>query len=82
MDVQAELKSFNRRLEILVGSLELIKKYGIGEDILLCYLCHNLKISEKKAQSIMNYYEDFYKQIVNGMVIKSIEQTNKEIKGK
>lgn len=60
MDLQSQMKSFSNRLEKLQLELQLMKQYGINEDLLKAYLCHNLKISEKKAEQIINCYEDFY----------------------
>jgi len=60
MDLQTQMKLFGNRLEKLSTELQLMKQYGINEDVLKAYLCHNLKISEKKAEQIMKCYEDFY----------------------
>ena len=61
---QTQMKLFNNRLEKLQTELQLMKQYGINEDLLKAYICHNLKISEKKAEQIMKCYEDFYSNFI------------------
>ena len=63
-DLQTQMKLFNNRLEKLQTELQLMKQYGINEDLLKAYICHNLKISEKKAEQIMKCYEDFYSNFI------------------
>jgi hypothetical protein len=71
-DLQAQMKSFSNRLEKLSGALQLMKQNGLDEDLLIAYLCHNLKVSEKKAQQIINCYEDFYAGIIKKGVADSL----------
>lgn len=78
-DTQTELKHFNQRLKKLSEGLELIKIYGLNEDLLISHLCHNLKISEKKAKALIESYEQFYRLILNEKIVKSLN-TNEEAK--
>ena len=71
-DFQTELKSFNKRLEILNRNLDMIKKFGVDESLLIAYLCHNLKISEKKAREIMSCVEEFYNKLLKAGMAKTI----------
>lgn len=64
MDLQTQMKLFNNRLEKMQIELQLMKQYGINEDLLIAYLCHNLHVSEKKAQQIISCYEEFYKNFI------------------
>jgi endonuclease IV len=64
MDLQTQMKLFSKSLERLSNELELMKQYGINEDLLVAYMCHNLHISEKKAQQIIKCYNDFYENFI------------------
>lgn len=75
-DFQSELRSFNKRLETLNANLEIMKKVGVDEDILVAYLCHNLKISEKRAREILHSIEEFYNKLIKSGMAKTIEQSS------
>jgi hypothetical protein len=49
-----------------------MKQYGVNEDLLKAYLCHNLKISEKKADQIMKCYEDFYSNFIKKGILDKL----------
>ena len=72
MDAQAQLSSFNKRLEQLNAACQIIKRCGVGEEVLIAYLCHKLKVSEKKAVQIITCWESFYSQMLNTWVADSI----------
>lgn len=78
MDIQTEIKNFNLRLQKLAEALTVVKSTGINEDILAAYLCHKLKISEKKAYQIMEAYEAFYQQTLNNYMFKSLKTNDNE----
>lgn len=72
-----EIKIFNRRLKKLNDSLDIIKKYGFDEEVLIAYLCFNLKISRKKAEEIITCYNDFYEKTIKRAVIKGLKNGGK-----
>jgi hypothetical protein len=74
MDFDSQLKHFSKRIEHLSKELKVMKEFGLNEDLLLAYLCHNLKISEKKAKQIMDCYEDFYGEFLKTGIANSIEK--------
>jgi hypothetical protein len=52
-----------------------MKQFGINEDLLIAYLCHHLKIPEKRAREIIDCYEEFYgnfikKEVANNLTKK------------
>jgi len=69
---QALLKTFNKRLENLHKSLQVMKTAGIDEDILIAYLCHNLKISEKKAKQYLGCVDEFYNKFYKELLVKDL----------
>lgn len=74
---QSELRSFNKRLEILNTNLDMMKKLGVDEDLLVCYLCHKLKISQKNAKEILACIQTFYDKLFKRGLAKTITQNNK-----
>lgn len=72
-DIDSELRSFNNRLQKLNEGLELMKRFGVNEEILEAWLCYNLKIGKKQANEIMDCYEDFYDKMVKGLTIKKLK---------
>ena len=72
-NAQATLNSFNNRLQELNASLDMIKKFGFGDDLLEAYLAHNLKISGKQAREIINCVDEFHRKTVNKMIVKDLE---------
>ena len=68
-----EIEIFNERLKELNDSLDVIKKYGFDEDILISYLMVKLKISIKKAKQIIDCYNDFYEKTIKKAVMKGLK---------
>jgi hypothetical protein len=73
-DFQTELRSFSKRLETLNKNLEIMKQVGVDEDLLVAYLCHKLKISEKNAKKMLSSIEEFYEKLMKEGIAKSIER--------
>ena len=76
VDISASLNTFNKRLEELNYSLDIIKKYGLDEEILEAYLVYKLKVSGKMSREIINTIEEFQRKTINKMMIKSLENSN------
>jgi len=72
MDLETQMKHFDKQLQKLQTELQLMKQFGINEDLLVAYLCHNLHVSEKKAQQIINCYEEFYKNFITKGVVDAL----------
>ena len=73
VDAQTELRRFNKELETLNISLEIVKKFGFDSDILEAYLAHNLKISGKKAREIITCVDEFHRKTVNRLIVKDLD---------
>lgn len=57
-----------------------MKKTGVSEELLVAYLCHKLKLSEKKARQIIVCYESFYDEFLKGGLAQDmINQSNQKI---
>jgi hypothetical protein len=76
-DFQAELKSFNERLNKLNQSLEAMRKFGVNEELLICFLCQKLKIPRKKAEQILNSVEEFYNLLLKERIVKDMQRDKK-----
>jgi len=77
MTFQTELRSFSNRIEILNKNLTIMKQFGVDEDLLIAYLCHKLKISEKKSREILLCVEDFYDRLMKTGMAKTIKENGK-----
>jgi ribosomal 50S subunit-associated protein YjgA (DUF615 family) len=73
-DFQSELKSFSKRLELLNQNIEIMKRLGVDEDILVAYLCHRLKISEKKTRQMLHSIEEFYDKLIKTGMAKTLKK--------
>lgn len=71
-DYETELNRFNKRLKTLATEIQVMKKVGISEELLVPYLKHKLKISEKKARQIIVCYEDFYGEFLKTAIAKEM----------
>lgn len=74
IDTDVELKAFSNRLQKLNEGITIMKEFGLNEDILEAYLCHNLKMSKKEAVRVMDCCEDFYDKIVKAITIKKLKE--------
>lgn len=73
VNTQVTLNAFNNRLQKLNESLEVVKMFGFGDDLLEAYLAHNLKVSGKQAREIINCVDEFHRKTVNKMIVKGLE---------
>lgn len=76
-DFQASLSAFNKRLANLAIDIQIMKKTGVSEELLVAYMCHKLKISEKKARQIILCYESFYGEFLKGGIAQDMINQNK-----
>ena len=72
-DPAKRMEVFSEQLKKLNEALEAMKQFGVSEDVLKAYICHKMKISEKKAEKIMQTYEDFYKNFLRENIVSALE---------
>ena len=72
------MEKFSNRLAKLQLELQLMREYGLNEDLLIAYLCHNLTISEKKAKQIIGCYEDFYRNFIKKSMLSKMTEDEKK----
>jgi len=72
-DLQTQMKLFSNRIEKLSTELQLMKQYGLSDDLLVAYLCHNLKLPEKRAREIISCYEDFYSNFIKKGILNKLQ---------
>ena len=77
-DIETQIKNFNKNLQKLNESITIMRKFGLNEDILLAYLCHNLKKGVAEVKEIMNCYESFYEKMLKNLVLESLENEQKD----
>jgi len=71
---QTKINSFEKKLKTLIEGIEIMKKNGIDEEILICWLIQKTKLSRKNVQLMLNSQGEFY----NRMLDKSIFDALKE----
>jgi len=71
-DPAKRMEVFSERLKKLNEELEAMKQFGVSTEVLKAYLCHKLKIPEKKAEKIMQTYEDFYKNFLRENIVNAL----------
>ena len=64
METKGKVEIFGKRLKKVVEGINTMKTFGLSEEILVAWLCHKLKISEKKSKQIINATNDFYEELV------------------
>ena len=55
-----------------------IRKNGVSDDVLVSYMCHNLKISKAHANEILDCWDNFYQGIVNKMIFGGLSKEGEE----
>ena len=71
---QTKINSFEKKLKTLIEGIEIMKKNGIDEEILICWLIQKTKLSRKNVKLMLNSQGEFY----NRMLDKSIFDALKE----
>ena len=74
MSSQSKIENFTKRIEKLNESLEIVKKFGFDEDLLVSHLIVKLKISGKKAKQIINTFDDFFRKTINNAIVDELEE--------
>lgn len=69
-----KIQIFGTRLKKVAEALNTIKHFGLDEDLLIAWLCHKLKISEKDAKKIMNVHEEFYDKIIKKQMLNNLKE--------
>lgn len=69
-----KIEIFGERLKKLVEGIETMKRFGLDEEILISWLIHRLRVSEKEARSIIKCQEDFYNRLIKKSIIEKLEE--------
>ena len=72
-----KIEIFGERLKRLVEGIETMKHFGLDESILISWLVHRLKISEKKAIQIIKCQDDFYNRLIKEEIVRKLKDENK-----
>jgi len=68
------IEIFGERLKKISDGLIAMKHFGLDEGILVAWLCHRLKISEKKALQILRSEEEFFNGLVKTTILDKLEE--------
>jgi len=69
-----KIQIFGERLKKVGDGLRAMKHFGLDEGILVAWLCHKLKISEKKALQILRCEEDFFNNLIKESMLDKLEE--------
>jgi hypothetical protein len=72
--MQSKIDYFSKKLKSIEEGLEIMKKFGINERILIAWLCHEMKISEKQGRMIVEKIDEFYGLIIKKEVCDALEE--------
>lgn len=67
------LRRFEKNLEKIKTSLELMKKYGIDEEILEAWLQIKTKLSKHDVQLMLNSTKEFYNKLLSKEMLKELD---------
>lgn len=73
--MQSKIDYFAKRLEKIREGIETMKQFGIDDRILVAWLCHEIKISEKQAKLIVSKIEEFYDLIIKQEVLNGLKDS-------
>ena len=73
-----KIKMFGEQLKRVAEGFETMKTHGIDEDILIAYLCHKMRISEKQVKEFLKNTEAFYEKLIKEGILDQFEKDNKE----
>lgn len=72
-DIDITINEFNKRLKHLGESLDFMKKKGISEEVLVCYMAFNLKMGKNKCREILDCWEKFYEGVLKERIVKDLD---------
>ena len=73
-----KIKIFGERLKKVQEGIEVMKHYGLDEEILIAWLCHELKISVKKAKQITSCTQEFYDTLLKEQIVDSFKESEND----
>jgi hypothetical protein len=71
--MKTNIEIFGARLKKLSEGIETMKTFGLDEEILVSWLIHRLKVSEKMARSIIISTDDFYNRLIKKDILDKLK---------
>ncbi|MGC9309471.1 MAG: hypothetical protein ACP5D2_02125 [Candidatus Nanoarchaeia archaeon] len=72
VEFESRLNVFSNNLKKLQIEIDGIKKLGVSDEILVCWLVVKLKVSQKDARNIIHCVEEFYNNFLSKEVINQL----------
>jgi hypothetical protein len=69
-----KIELFEERLKKVIEGHELIKRYGLNEEILIVWMCHKLHMSEKQVRKMLACQEKFYNKMIKENIIDNLKK--------
>jgi hypothetical protein len=71
--MKTSVEIFGERLKTLVEGIETMKEFGLDESILVSWLVHRGKLSEKRAKELLKCQEEFYNKLIKKSILEKIK---------
>ena len=72
--VKDKIEIFGERLKKVIEGHELMKNFGLDEEILISWMVHKLKISEKQVRKMLICQEDFYRRMIKEQICDNLKK--------
>ena len=72
-----KIKIFGQRLKKVAEGFQMMKDFGLDEDILVAYICHKMRLSEKQVKEFIKNTEAFYGKIIKEGILNQFDKDDK-----
>ena len=76
--MKTKIEILGQRLKNVAKAFDVMKRYGIDEDLLIAYLCHNTKMSLRDVKEFLKTTEEFYTKLCKNEMLASLLKDVKE----
>ena len=70
------LKTFEKKLDQIRQGLEIMKRCGIDDEILIAWIQSKTKLSQKDIKLMLKSTEEFYSKLLKKEILKKFEKDN------
>lgn len=68
-----KIQIFGDRLKKVIEGINIMKTYGLDEEILICWLESRLKVSHKQASLIIKETDEFYRKFMATRIMDDLK---------
>ncbi len=67
------IKIFGKRLKKLIEGIELMKHYGLDNEILIAWLCQKTRLPKTEVILMLKSQEEFYNRLMKKDIVEALE---------